>query len=202
MKSITTLLINDMINLKFLKGRNTSEVKFFTSLKTQGYPVEVLQCGTPDFILGKPTNDDIKRAKDSLELVKSHFLTCKCSNDSYSSDKNESVDKSSSSSSSSEENSKEPHEKIDSNKCPCPYDVFVLDEIMTCIDLDMISVKDIIDLLQVKPSHVELILTGSCDSKKAEPLIQSPLVGLVTEMKEIRHYYKEKKLDARVGIEM
>ena len=178
---------------QFLKGRETSETKFFLHLKELGFPVEMTQCGTPDFIMGKPSPDDVARSLACINRIEEFFNQCsyvcqsqtpkECSINSYNMDK-------------------EASSTVSECQCSCPFDVFVLDELMTCIDLGIVSSEDVLKLIEKKPTHVELIITGRCTPEKAKDLIASPLVGLVTEMKEIRHYYNEQKLQARVGIEM
>ncbi|MCL5035859.1 MAG: cob(I)yrinic acid a,c-diamide adenosyltransferase [Chloroflexi bacterium] len=75
------------------------------------------------------------------------------------------------------------------------YDIVILDEACVAVGWGLIKIEDLEELLKNKPPVVELILTGrSCPweiIKKAD---------LVTEMKEIRHYYK-KGVPARIGIE-
>jgi cob(I)alamin adenosyltransferase len=75
------------------------------------------------------------------------------------------------------------------------YDIVILDEINVAVHYNLISVGDILDLLNAKPSHVELVLTGRYANEK---IIE--MADLVTEMKEIKHYYK-KGVKARRGIE-
>ncbi len=75
------------------------------------------------------------------------------------------------------------------------YDIVVLDEICVAAHFGLLSSNDVIPLLDEKPDEVELILTGRyCPDewlKKAD---------LVTEMKEIKHYYQKGVL-ARRGFE-
>ena len=80
---------------------------------------------------------------------------------------------------------------ISSNK----YQVIILDEINMAVYLKIITVEEIIDIIANKPINVELILTG----RYAHPKIIE-MADLVTEMNEIKHYYK-KGIVARVGIE-
>lgn len=55
--------------------------------------------------------------------------------------------------------------------------------------------EDLLKVTKEKPDDVELVITG----RKADPkIIES--ADLVTEMKEIKHYYK-KGVRARPGIE-
>ena len=75
------------------------------------------------------------------------------------------------------------------------YDLIVLDEINTANYFDLIKTEDLINLIKKIPSKMELILTGRKASKE---LIQ--IADLVTEMKEIKHYYI-KGIKSRKGIE-
>lgn len=76
------------------------------------------------------------------------------------------------------------------------YDVVVLDEINLMPRFSLLSTEDLLELMNCKPENVELIFTGrDCPQ---EVMNQA---DLVTEMREIRHYYKEKGLLARDGIE-
>lgn len=76
------------------------------------------------------------------------------------------------------------------------YDIILLDEVCIALYYNLIKLEEVLHLLSDKPEHVEIILTGRyCPTellKKAD---------LVTEMKEIKHYYK-KGVSARKGIEL
>jgi len=75
------------------------------------------------------------------------------------------------------------------------YDVFILDEINIAVHYGLVDVKDVMRILDAKPSNVEIILTGRyADERIVER------ADLVTEMKEIRHYI-HKGVKARTGIE-
>ena len=75
------------------------------------------------------------------------------------------------------------------------YDLVILDEANVAVLFDLLSLDDLLDLIKKKPDHVELVFTG----RKAHPkLIEA--ADLVTEMKEIKHYYTQGVL-ARAGIE-
>ncbi len=75
------------------------------------------------------------------------------------------------------------------------YQVIILEEANVAAKIGLISVQDILDVIDDKPDHVELVITG----RYASPLIIER-ADLVTEMKAIKHYY-EKGVQARVGIE-
>ena len=75
------------------------------------------------------------------------------------------------------------------------YDLVILDEANIAVYFKLLSVEDLLALIDEKPKSVELVFTG----RKADPkLIEK--ADLVTEMKEIKHYYGEGIL-AREGIE-
>ncbi len=75
------------------------------------------------------------------------------------------------------------------------YDIVVLDELNIAIHYNLVSVEAVIDILKNKNEKIEVIITGRYAK---EELIN--LADLVTEMKEVKHYYK-KGVEARVGIE-
>ena len=75
------------------------------------------------------------------------------------------------------------------------YNLVILDEITIAIMYNLISEEELLKLMKNKPEHVELVITG----RYATPNIIE-LADLVTEMKEIKHYY-QKGITARVGIE-
>lgn len=75
------------------------------------------------------------------------------------------------------------------------YDIVILDEVNMAVHMGLILVEDLLELIQQKPSHVELVLTG----RYAKPEILKR-ADLVTEMRNVRHYY-DKGIGARRGIE-
>ena len=75
------------------------------------------------------------------------------------------------------------------------YRIIVLDEINVAVHFNLFTEKRIHDFLDEKPEEIELILTGRY---APESFIQR--ADLVTEMKEIKHYYKN-GVKARLGIE-
>jgi len=75
------------------------------------------------------------------------------------------------------------------------YDVVIADEINIAVYFKLFSENTLLDLMRSKPDKVELIITGR---KATEKVIEQ--ADLVTEMKEIKHYYT-KGVQARVGIE-
>lgn len=75
------------------------------------------------------------------------------------------------------------------------YDLVILDEVNIALYYNLISLNEILDLIEKKPKHVELLLTGRYAPEK---LIEA--ADLVTEMKEIKHYYSN-GIKARKGID-
>jgi cob(I)alamin adenosyltransferase len=75
------------------------------------------------------------------------------------------------------------------------YTVVILDEVCAACDIGLFTVKELIDIIAKKPKQIELILTGRNAPKE---LIEQ--ADLVTEMKEVKHYYN-KGVKARKGIE-
>jgi cob(I)alamin adenosyltransferase len=75
------------------------------------------------------------------------------------------------------------------------YDLIILDEAIVSIYFKLIRTEELVDFIKEKPENVELILTGRyCP----EELVK--LADLVTEMKEVKHYY-QKGIKSRRGIE-
>jgi cob(I)alamin adenosyltransferase len=75
------------------------------------------------------------------------------------------------------------------------HDVVILDEANIATFFGLLSVNDLIGLIDLKPAGVELIFTG----RKADPRLVDR-ADLVSEMREIKHYYQKGVL-ARKGIE-
>ena len=75
------------------------------------------------------------------------------------------------------------------------YNIVILDEINVLLYFNIIDSKHVIEIIENKPENVELILTG----RNAPEEIQKKS-DLVTEMKEIKHYFK-KNITSRNGIE-
>jgi cob(I)alamin adenosyltransferase len=64
------------------------------------------------------------------------------------------------------------------------YDVMVLDEINYAVKLNLISVENVLEIINSKPPRTTLVLTGNYAS---EEIIA--VADLVTEMKEVKHPY-------------
>ncbi len=75
------------------------------------------------------------------------------------------------------------------------YDLVILDEVNGAISFNLIQENELLNLMKQKPANVELVLTGR---DATEAVIAA--ADLVTEMKEIKHYYKA-GVPSRDGIE-
>ena len=75
------------------------------------------------------------------------------------------------------------------------YDMVILDEANIAVHLKLFSIRDLLDVLDSKPYHEEIIITGRYADQK---LIDR--ADLVTEMREVKHYFKL-GIKARPGIE-
>ncbi|MCX8027784.1 MAG: cob(I)yrinic acid a,c-diamide adenosyltransferase [Thermodesulfovibrionales bacterium] len=75
------------------------------------------------------------------------------------------------------------------------YDLIVLDEVNVATHLGLIKVEDLINLIKNKHIKTEIVITGRYADEK---ILQ--IADLVTEMKEIKHYFS-KGIKARKGIE-
>ncbi|MGL5066699.1 MAG: cob(I)yrinic acid a,c-diamide adenosyltransferase [Sarcina sp.] len=74
-------------------------------------------------------------------------------------------------------------------------DILILDEIMGAYHGEFITEEEIVALIDLKPSNMELVLTGRNVPKKV-----AEKADLITEMKPIKHYM-DKGVNARLGIE-
>lgn len=75
------------------------------------------------------------------------------------------------------------------------YDLVILDEINGAVSMGLLPVEDLLGLMRDKPARMELVLTGR---NAHERVIEA--ADLVTEMREIKHYYKAGVM-GREGIE-
>lgn len=75
------------------------------------------------------------------------------------------------------------------------YDVIILDEVNVALTLKLIDLEEVLKLIQNKPNHVELVLTG-----RNAPVQVIDASDYVTEMREVKHPYS-KGYQSRKGIE-
>ncbi|NOQ51031.1 MAG: cob(I)yrinic acid a,c-diamide adenosyltransferase [Desulfuromonadaceae bacterium] len=79
--------------------------------------------------------------------------------------------------------------------CSGKYQMVILDEANIATYYNLFSVEELLDFIRARPKGVELVITG----RAADPRIIEA-ADLVTEMKEVKHYY-QKRVQARDGIE-
>lgn len=77
------------------------------------------------------------------------------------------------------------------NKC----DVLIIDELLGVLENKLLNVDDVLEIIKTKPVGMEIIITG-----RNAPMEIIDAADLVTEMKEIKHYFSS-GVPARVGIE-
>ncbi|MBI5698611.1 MAG: cob(I)yrinic acid a,c-diamide adenosyltransferase [Thaumarchaeota archaeon] len=82
-------------------------------------------------------------------------------------------------------------EKIASEK----YDIVILDEINYAVNLGLVDVKQVLDLIKIKPQKVTLVLTGNHVKQEVVDA-----ADLVTEMKEIKHPF-QRGIRAKKGVD-
>ena len=75
------------------------------------------------------------------------------------------------------------------------HNIVIMDEVNIALYYKLFEVDELIELMKSKPDHVELILTG-----RYAPQEIIDMADLVTEMKEVKHYYQD-EVQAREGIE-
>ncbi len=75
------------------------------------------------------------------------------------------------------------------------YDIVIMDEACIALHYKLFDIKEFLAVLKNKPESMEIVLTGR---KAPKELYET--ADLITEMKEIKHYYNE-GVQARKGIE-
>jgi len=75
------------------------------------------------------------------------------------------------------------------------YDIIILDEANIAVYYDLFTINELLEVIDSRDFSVEIIVTGRYAHEK---LIDK--ADLVTEMREIKHYYT-KGIEARTGIE-
>ncbi len=86
-------------------------------------------------------------------------------------------------------------EKIKSVVSAGNHDVVIIEEGNVAVMCGLFPSSEIVDIIDNKPENIELVITGR---GATQDIIDK--ADLVTEMKEIKHYYS-KGVKARVGIE-
>jgi len=86
--------------------------------------------------------------------------------------------------------------KIETAMLSGKYQLVILDEINVTCAFNILPVAAVLKVLKKRPDGVELVLTGI-----SAPREFIEIADLVSEMKEIKHYYKEKGILSRNGID-
>lgn len=76
------------------------------------------------------------------------------------------------------------------------YDMVILDEITIALYYNLLKTEDVVRVVKERNPKIEVVLTG----RMAPPEIIE-IGDVVTEMKEIKHYYNTIGLESREGIE-
>lgn len=82
-------------------------------------------------------------------------------------------------------------ETVKNNAC----DILIIDEMMGVLGNKLLEVGEVVALLESKPETMEIIMTGR---NVPQEIIDA--ADLVTEMREVKHYFND-GVPARVGIE-
>lgn len=75
------------------------------------------------------------------------------------------------------------------------YDLVILDEVNVAADYGLVTAEEVLALIAAKPPAMELVLTG-----RGAPAPVVEAADLVTEMREVKHHYRQGR-PARQGIE-
>ncbi len=75
------------------------------------------------------------------------------------------------------------------------FDLVILDEVCIALHYHLFEVEELISILNARPLEMEIVMTG-----RYAPLRLFEVADLITEMKEVKHYYT-KGVEARAGIE-
>lgn len=134
---------------QFIKGKPYSEMETIQKFVPD---ITIKQYGLGCFIVKKPTEADIRAAREGLKDVTEILKSAQ-------------------------------------------YDMVVLDEATIALYYQLFSVDEFLNVLKDKKLETEVVVTG----RYAPPELIK-LADLVTEMKEVKHYYT-KGIEARKGIE-
>ncbi len=75
------------------------------------------------------------------------------------------------------------------------YDLVILDELNVALDFELISLDEVLPFIKEHKDELEIVITG-----RYAPAELLKIADLITEMKEIKHYY-QKDFSAREGTE-
>ncbi len=76
------------------------------------------------------------------------------------------------------------------------FDMIILDELNYVLSYGLLPLEDVLDCLRSRPPHLHVIVTG-----RYAPQQLVELADLVTEMRVVKHPYRDKGIKAQKGIE-
>ena len=159
-------------------GKGKTTAAFGLALRAVGAGMKVF---IGQFVKGKTYNENLVVARYLKNItVKQYGLDCFIVNDPTDDDIKAAV-----------KGLNEMHKIITSGK----HNLVIMDEINIALYYKLIDVNEVIEIMKNKPEHVELVLTG-----RYAPQQLIDMADLVTEMKEVKHYYQQ-GIEARKGIE-
>jgi len=88
-------------------------------------------------------------------------------------------------------------ERVRSAITAAEHDVLILDELTYCLNFGWLDEAAVIDTLRSRPAWMHVVVTG----RNASPALIDA-ADLVTEMRLVRHPYREKGIAAQPGIEL
>ncbi|WP_151702461.1 MULTISPECIES: cob(I)yrinic acid a,c-diamide adenosyltransferase [Nitrincola] len=77
------------------------------------------------------------------------------------------------------------------------YDLILLDELNIALRYEYLDLDQVLDDLQARPAHQHVVVTG-----RNAPQLLIDLADTVTEMKVIKHAFKDQGIKAQKGIEL
>ena len=76
------------------------------------------------------------------------------------------------------------------------HDIIILDELNIVLSYGLLPLEPVLEALRRRPQHVHVVITGR---NAPEELID--MADLVTEMREIKHPYRDQGIGAQPGVE-
>lgn len=159
-------------------GKGKTTAAFGLALRAVGAGMNVF---IGQFVKGKPYNENITIARYLKNItVKQYGLGCFIVNTPTDDDIK-----------AAKEGLDEMRKIINAGK----HGMVIMDEVNIALYYKLINIENLLEIIKNKPEHVELVLTGRYAPQE---LIEA--ADLVTEMKEVKHYYQQ-GIEARKGIE-
>ncbi len=159
-------------------GKGKTTAAFGLALRAEGAGMKVF---IGQFVKGKPYNENLAIARSLKDItIKQYGLDCFIVNSPTKADIK-----------AAEQGFEEMRKIIQNGK----HDLVIMDEVNIALYYNLIDTDELIKVIQNKPDHIELVLTG-----RYAPAEIIEVADLVTEMKEVKHYYQQ-GIEARKGIE-